>query len=127
LYSRKFSAVLAPLFQRRYCERNCLSSLGFPMSFASALSLLQPALPYYLAVARYDLLHVTTHSFEFRPDTKAPALALEMVKAVFAMGVCLRHAHLRVRGSGYFLALIDWNETVVSVSVEAVDEQGNKA
>src|SRR5271165_4388921 len=56
------------------------------MSLASALNLLRPTLPYYVALAKYDLLHLDASTFEFRPDPKAPALALEMVQAVFTMG-----------------------------------------
>jgi len=56
------------------------------MSLASALNVLRPTLPYYLALTKYDLLHINNDSFEFRPHPKAPPLALEMVKTVFTMG-----------------------------------------
>jgi hypothetical protein len=56
------------------------------MSFATALSLLRPTLPYYLAVTKFDLLHVNQHSFEFRPNPAAPPLAVEMVRTVFSLG-----------------------------------------
>src|ERR1700680_2976986 len=56
------------------------------MSLASALNILPPTLPYYLALTRYDLLHLDANTFEFRPHTAAPPLALEMAKAVFTMG-----------------------------------------
>src|SRR5262249_22189401 len=56
------------------------------MSLASALNILRPTLPYYLALTRYSLLRITQDSFEFFPDPKAPPLALEMVTAVFTMG-----------------------------------------
>ncbi len=56
------------------------------MSFASALNILRPTLPYYLALTRYGLLRINQHSFEFDPNPKAPALAIEMAKAVFTMG-----------------------------------------
>ena len=56
------------------------------MSFANALSLLRPTLPYYLALTKYGLLRLTEHSFEFHPHPAAPPLALEMAKAVFMLG-----------------------------------------
>jgi hypothetical protein len=56
------------------------------MSFANALSVLRPTLPYYLALTKYGLLRLTEHSFEFHPHPAAPPLALEMAKAVFTLG-----------------------------------------
>jgi hypothetical protein len=56
------------------------------MSFASALSILRPTLPYYLALTKYDLLHLDQDCFEFRPNSAAPPLAVEMARAVSAMG-----------------------------------------
>ena len=45
------------------------------MSFASALNVLRPTLPYYLALVKYGLLRLTRDSFEFYPNPDAPALA----------------------------------------------------
>jgi hypothetical protein len=56
------------------------------VSLASALNILRPTLPYYVALTKYDLLHINDHSFEFRPHPNAPPLALVMAKAVFTMG-----------------------------------------
>src|ERR1022692_769134 len=56
------------------------------MSLASALNLLRPTLPFYIALTKYDILHLDQHTFEYRPHPAAPPLALEMAKAVFAMG-----------------------------------------
>jgi hypothetical protein len=56
------------------------------MSFASALNLLRPTLPCYLAVARHNLLQLSKDSFEFHPNAAAPPLALEMVATVFSLG-----------------------------------------
>jgi hypothetical protein len=56
------------------------------MSFATALSILRPTLPYYLAVTKFDLLHITPNSFEYRPHPAAPPVAIDMVQTVFAMG-----------------------------------------
>jgi len=56
------------------------------MSLANALNILRPTLPCYLALAKYDLLHLDANTFEFRPHPKAPPIALEMAKAVFTMG-----------------------------------------
>ncbi|HYT89037.1 MAG TPA: hypothetical protein VEL76_10035 [Gemmataceae bacterium] len=56
------------------------------MSFATALNLLRPTLPCYLALVKYDLLRITTHSFEFHPHQAAPPLALHMARTVFALG-----------------------------------------
>jgi len=56
------------------------------MSLVNALNLLRPSLPYYMAVAKYDLLHLGKNSFEYRPNRAAPSLALEMVQTVMAMG-----------------------------------------
>ncbi len=60
------------------------------MSMASALNVLRPTLPYYLALTKYDLLHLDATTFEFRPHPAAPPLALEMAKAVFTMGASHR-------------------------------------
>src|SRR6202049_1517304 len=56
------------------------------MSLASALNILPPTLPYYLALTRYDLLHLDANTFEFRPHTAAPPLASELAKTCFTMG-----------------------------------------
>jgi hypothetical protein len=56
------------------------------MSFASALTVLRPTLPYYVALTKYGLLRITKTSFEFRPHPAAPPIALEMAKAAFTMG-----------------------------------------
>jgi len=56
------------------------------MSLATALNILRPTLPCYLALAKYDLLHLDGNTFQFRPHPKAPSIALEMAKAVFTMG-----------------------------------------
>jgi hypothetical protein len=56
------------------------------MSFASALNVLRPTLPYYLALTKYGLLRITKDRFEFHPDPAAPPVALEMAKAVFTLG-----------------------------------------
>jgi hypothetical protein len=56
------------------------------MSFASALNVLRPALPYYVALTKYGLLRVTKDCFEFDPNPAAPPLALEMARAVFTLG-----------------------------------------
>jgi hypothetical protein len=56
------------------------------MSLASALNVLRPTLPYYLALTKYDLLHLDADTFEFRPHPAASPLALEMGKAVCTMG-----------------------------------------
>ena len=37
------------------------------MSFANALNVLRPTLPYYVALTKYGLLRITDHSFEFHP------------------------------------------------------------
>jgi hypothetical protein len=51
------------------------------MSFASALNILQPTLPYYLAVKQFDLLRITPHRFEFHPHSAAPFSRWERVLA----------------------------------------------
>ncbi len=56
------------------------------MSLASALNILRPSLPYYLALARYGLLRISRDAFEFCPDPAAPPLAVEMARTVFALG-----------------------------------------
>jgi hypothetical protein len=56
------------------------------MSFANALSVLRPTLPYYVALTKYGQLRITKDSFEFDPHPAAPPIALEMAKAVFTMG-----------------------------------------
>src|SRR5271166_5599615 len=56
------------------------------MSFASALSVLRPTLPYYVALTKYGLLRITEHSFQFDPNPAAPPIALQMAKTVFTMG-----------------------------------------
>ena len=56
------------------------------MIFASALNILRPTLPYYLALVKYGLLRLTRDSFEFFPNPAAPPLAVEMARTVFTMG-----------------------------------------
>ena len=56
------------------------------MSFANALNVLRPTLPYYVALTKYGLLRLTRDCFEFHPHQAAPPVALEMAKAVFTMG-----------------------------------------
>ena len=56
------------------------------MSFANALSVLRPTLPYYVALTKYGLLRISRDSFVFDPNPAAPSIALEMAKAVFTMG-----------------------------------------
>jgi hypothetical protein len=56
------------------------------MSFANALNVLRPTLPYYVALTKYGLLQLDAHTFELRPHPAAPPIALEMAKAVFTMG-----------------------------------------
>jgi hypothetical protein len=56
------------------------------MSFANALNVLRPTLPYYVALTRYGLLRLTRDRFEFDPNPSAPPVALEMARAVFTMG-----------------------------------------
>jgi hypothetical protein len=56
------------------------------MSFASALEILRPTLPYYLALTKYGLLRIDKDSFELCPSLAAPPLALEMATTVIAMG-----------------------------------------
>jgi hypothetical protein len=56
------------------------------MSLASALNVLRPTLPCYLALTRYSLLRLTKDSFEFQPHPAAPPLALRMAQAVFTLG-----------------------------------------
>ena len=56
------------------------------MSFANALNVLLPTLPYYLALTRHGLLRITTDRFEFHPSPAAPPLAVEMAAGVFTLG-----------------------------------------
>ncbi len=56
------------------------------MSFANALSVLRPTLPYYVALTKYGLLRLTRDRFEFDANLAAPSIALEMAKHVFTMG-----------------------------------------
>jgi hypothetical protein len=56
------------------------------MSFANALNVLRPTLPYYVALTKYGLLRITRDCFEFDPNQAAPPMALEMAEAVFTMG-----------------------------------------
>jgi hypothetical protein len=56
------------------------------MSFAGALSVLRPSLPYYFALAKYGLLRLTADSFEFCPSPLAPPLAVEMAGTLLRLG-----------------------------------------
>src|SRR5215470_18090855 len=56
------------------------------MSFASALNVLRPSLPYYLALMKYGLLRINRDAFEFVPHPAAPPIAVEMARTVFALG-----------------------------------------
>jgi hypothetical protein len=46
------------------------------MSLATALNILRPTLPCYVALAKYELLHLDGNTFEFRPHLPAPPLSL---------------------------------------------------
>src|ERR1700738_992588 len=56
------------------------------MSFANALNILWPTLPYYLALTKHGLLRITKDCFQFHPQPAAPPIAVQMARAVFAMG-----------------------------------------
>jgi hypothetical protein len=56
------------------------------MSFANALNILRPTLPYYIALTKYGLLRLDTNTFQLRPHRAAPPFALEMANAVFSLG-----------------------------------------
>ena len=56
------------------------------MSFANALNVLRPSLPYYLSLTKYDLLRINRDSFEFHPNPVAPAIAVEMAATVMTLG-----------------------------------------
>jgi hypothetical protein len=56
------------------------------MSLASALNILRPTLPYYLALTNYDLLHINNDSFEFCPHPTA-SRAVMVVKAAERVGM----------------------------------------
>ena len=55
------------------------------MSFSSALNIPHRAMPYHLALAKYDLLHLTRKSFELCPHPAAPPIALELAATCFAI------------------------------------------
>src|SRR5262249_59236521 len=59
---------------------------GCAMSFAGALNLLRPTLPYYLALTRHGLLRLKPDGFELHPNLAAPPLAQEMARTMFALG-----------------------------------------
>jgi hypothetical protein len=56
------------------------------MSFAGALTILRPTLPYYVALTKYGLLRLNANTFEFCPHPAAPPFALDMAKAIFTLG-----------------------------------------
>jgi hypothetical protein len=56
------------------------------MSFAGALNVLRPTLPYYLALTRDGLPRLKPDGFEPHPSLAAPPLALEVARAMFALG-----------------------------------------
>jgi hypothetical protein len=56
------------------------------MSLASALNVLRPTLPYYVAVAKYHLLRLDANTFEFHAHPAAPPMALQMASTVIALG-----------------------------------------
>jgi hypothetical protein len=56
------------------------------MSFANALNILRPTLPYYVTLTKYGLLRISKDCFDFDPNPAAPPIALEMARAVFTMG-----------------------------------------
>jgi hypothetical protein len=56
------------------------------MSLASALNVLRPTLPCYLALTKYGLLRINPDAFEFVPHPAARPLAVEAVRTVFALG-----------------------------------------
>ena len=56
------------------------------MSFANALNILRPTLPYYVALTKYGLLRINRDAFEFHPNPAAPPIAVQMARAVFTTG-----------------------------------------
>jgi hypothetical protein len=56
------------------------------MSLASTLNLLRPTLPSYVHLTKFGLIQCSLDTFQFNPNPKAPALAHELAKAMFAMG-----------------------------------------
>jgi hypothetical protein len=56
------------------------------MNLASALSVLRPTLPYYLALTRHGLLRLKSDGFELHLSLSAPPLALEMARTMFVLG-----------------------------------------
>ncbi len=56
------------------------------MSFASALNLLRPTLPFYVALTKHGLLRLNRNACEFYPDPAAPQIAVEMARTIFTMG-----------------------------------------
>ena len=67
------------------------------MSFANALNILRPTLPYYVALTKHGLLRLTRDRFEFHPHPAAPPFALEMAQAV-AQRVLTMHTVGEIRG-----------------------------
>jgi hypothetical protein len=59
---------------------------SYAMSLASALSILRPTLPYYLALAKHGLLRLKPDGFELHPSLAAPPVALHMARTMFALG-----------------------------------------
>ena len=60
---------------------------GRTMSFASALNILRPTLPYYHAITQYGLLRITKERFEYHHHPAAPLIALEMVDGNTGRGI----------------------------------------
>jgi len=56
------------------------------MSLASTLALLRPALPSYVHLTRHGLIRCQRDNFQLNPKPKAPALAREMARTMFALG-----------------------------------------
>ncbi len=51
------------------------------MNLASALNILRPTLPYYLALTKYNLPHLDANTVEFAPHPAALPIALVMPSA----------------------------------------------
>ncbi len=56
------------------------------MSLASTLNFFRPTLPSYVNLTKYDLIQVLPDNFHLNLNPKAPVLAQEMAKTMFAMG-----------------------------------------
>ena len=100
------------------------------MSFASALNILRPTLPYYVALMKYNLLALNRNTFEFRPHPTAPlfvvshrpAPEISAAQTLVTTGIEDAVAAARVAAGDKDVALMGGGLLTSALEADLVDE-----